>query len=379
MSESREFCPNCGEPIERPPAEGDSSAGGRQEREQQLCDDCYFERFELVGAPDRIEVLVCPTCGAVHRGNRWEDVGAADYTDVAVEEVSEALAVHVDAEGVSWTVEPEQVDQNTIRMHCYFSGVVRGRHVEAEITIPVKISRGTCTRCGRIAGDYYASTVQVRAVGRTPTDEESRRAKEIANGLVADQEAKGDREAFVTEITDTPDGPNVKVSTTKIGQQIARRLVAEFGGDFTDSATLVTQDADGNEVYRVTYAVRLPPFVAGDVLDPGDEGGPVRGRGVRGASNGVRLTTGEPFEAKFQDGDLPEATKLAEVEDAVETPLVTVEDEHAVQVLDPETYRAETISRPSYLDPDAETVPVLKTRAGLHVVPESGPEANDGE
>lgn len=49
---------------------------------------------------------------------------------------------------------------------------------------------------------------------------------------------------------------------------------------------------------------------------------------------------------------------------------MTVEDEHAVQVLDPETFEAKTISRPSYLDPDADTVRVFKHRNGLHVLPD---------
>jgi len=48
-----------------------------------------------------------------------------------------------------------------------------------------------------------------------------------------------------------------------------------------------------------------------------------------------------------------------------------------VQVLDPETYEAKTIARPDYMDPDAEEVPVLKSRAGLHVLPESTGEDAD--
>jgi nonsense-mediated mRNA decay protein 3 len=390
-TETREFCPNCGDPIENDPAErpvvpdtaeqssasnqpsADDAAGTRG-KEQKLCDSCYFDRFDLVDAPDRIEVRVCSRCGAVHRGNRWVDVDARDYTDVAIEAVSESLGVHLDARDVSWQVDPEQVDQNTIRMHCHFSGFVRDTFVEEEVVVPVKISRETCTRCGRIAGDYYASIVQVRAKDRTPTPEELERAEEIANETVADMEATGDRNAFVTEISETDDGLNVKVSTNKIGMKIARKLVEEFGGDFTDSETLVTEDEDGNEVYRVTYAVRLPPYSPGEIIDPEDDEGPVLVRSVRGNLKGTRLTTGEDYEAKFEEGDAPEARRLGRLEDAEETTLVAVEDERAVQVLDPETYRTETIARPDYLDADADAVPVFKSRAGLHVVPEQDDE-----
>jgi len=74
----------------------------------------------------------------------------------------------------SWGVEPEQVDENNVRMHCRFSGIVRGTLCSAEVTVPVKISRGTCDRCGRIAGGYYARIVQVRADERDLTPAERR-------------------------------------------------------------------------------------------------------------------------------------------------------------------------------------------------------------
>jgi nonsense-mediated mRNA decay protein 3 len=56
---------------------------------------------------------------------------------------------------------------------------------------------------------------------------------------------------------------------------------------------------------------------------------------------------------------------------------VTVEDDRAVQVLDPETYEAKTIPRPSGVPYAAETVNVLKSRVGLHVVPEKTETENE--
>jgi nonsense-mediated mRNA decay protein 3 len=370
MSESREFCPRCGETMAGRP---EPRPGEPRDPDRVLCNECYFAEFDLVDAPDRIEVRVCSQCGAVHRGSRWVDVGARDYTDVAIEAVSEALGVHVDATDVDWQVMPEQVDETTIRMHCRFTGVVREVAVTEEVVVPVKISRETCQRCGRIAGDYYASIVQVRADERTPSDEELDAAETIANEVVAEMEATGDRDAFVTEVGEVADGLNVKLSTNKIGMKVAKRIVEEFGGSFSTSETLVTEDEDGNEVYRVTYAVRLPRYRPGEVIDPEDDGGPVLVRSARGNLTGRRITTGERYEAAFEEGDAPAARRLGTASDAEETTLVAVEDDNAVQVLDPETYQAETVARPDYLDPDAETVPVLKSRAGLHVLP-----ADDG-
>jgi nonsense-mediated mRNA decay protein 3 len=375
MSRSGEFCPRCGDEIEgrhdRPAAPG---GGGPDDA---LCDACYFEEYDLVDAPDRVEVTVCARCGAVHRGNRWVDVGATDYTDVAVDAVSEALGIHVNAESVSWQVAPEQVDETTIRMHCSFSGVIRETPVTEEVMVPVKIGRQTCGRCGRIAGGSFASVVQVRADERTPSDEELQRAREIAESYIADREDKGDRNAFITEVNEVEEGLDMKISTNQMGQGIAKQIVEELGGDFTDSERLVGEDDDGNKLYRVTFAVRLPRYRPGEIIDPEDGDGPVLVRSVQGNLKGTRLASGDRYEASFEDENAPDAERLGTREDAVETTLVAVEDDHAVQVLDPETYQTKSIPRPAYLDTDAETVPVFKSRAGLHVVPEESGRSGD--
>jgi nonsense-mediated mRNA decay protein 3 len=369
-SGSGRFCPRCGDPVaERP----ESRPGAPRDRDAALCDACYLDSFDLVDAPDRVEVAVCSSCGAVRRGDSWRDVGARDYTDVAVDAVREALGVHVAAEGVGWGVEPEQVDETTVRLTCRFTGVVRDTPVEETVVVPAKLSYGSCDRCGRVAGGYHNAVVQVRADGRTPTGEECDRAIELAESYVADREATGDRNAFVSEIERVDGGVDLKISTSQMGQGAATRITRALGGTVEHHPTLVTEDEDGNEVYRVTFAVRLPRHTPGDVIDPGDGDGPVLVRSVTGAVKGVRLATGGRYEADDPAGDA-----LGTVDDAVETTLVAVEDDHAVQVLDPETYAARTIPRPDFLPTDAETVPVLRSRAGLHALPPAAVERGDG-
>lgn len=367
---SGEFCPRCGDSVEPREEPLPGKPSGRRSR---LCNGCFFADFDLVDAPDEFTVRICARCGAVKRGEQWVDVGAEDYTDIAIEETTETLGIHVDAHDVQWMVEPEQIDQNTVVMHCFFSGIVRETPIEADHDVRVRFSRETCTRCSRIAGDYYASTVQIRGEDRSPTDEETTRAIEIAREFVAEREATGDRNAFISEIDEGTEGADIRLSTTRLGRGIADRIQREFGGRVTDSRTLITEDEDGNEVYRVTYAVRLPPYPAGTIIHPEDDD-PVLVRSVHGNLKGDRLTTGERYEAASEDGIAPDARRLGHVDDAEETTLVTVEDDNAVQVLDPETYESKTIARPSYLDPDAETVAVLKHRTGLHVLPDDAVE-----
>lgn len=129
----------------------------------------------------------------------------------------------------------------------------------------------------------------------------------------------------------------------------------------------------------MTYAVRLPRYRQGEVIDPEDGDGPVLVRSVQGNLKGVRLATGDDYEASFEAGEAPNARRLGFREDAQTTTLVAVEDDNAVQVLDPETFESKTVPRPDYLDTDANEVPVLKSHAGLHILPSEGDDTDTDE
>jgi len=359
MAEARAICPRCGEPVtvdrETRLRRGDPA----------LCDRCYLDSFELIDAPDRIELTYCTQCGAVKRGKRWVDVDADDRIDLAVDAVQESLGVHVDAEHVTWRVVPEQVDETTVDVECRVSGAVRETPIEASTVVPVKLSGGTCQRCGRMAGGYHGGIVQVRAADRDPTDDECDRAREIAWEVATDAADDGDREAFVTDIAPVDGGLDMKLSTPQLGRQIASRIQEALGGALSESETLVTEDGDGNEVYRVTFALRLPAYRPGDLIDPEDGNGPVQVLSVHDRLTGRRLTTG----AEYTSDPTLDAQRLGHVSDAIETTLVTVEDDNAVQILDPETYEPRTIARPSDVTFDDDTVWAVATTAGLFVLP----------
>lgn len=370
MSEARGFCPRCGDPLPSDePTAWDVDGLGRS-----LCPSCYFEALDLVAAPTSITIDVCTTCGAIKRDRSWTDPPTNDLTEVAIGAVGDVLQIHRDVADVEWRVEPEQVDANTIRMHCRVVGSINGVVVEESITIPVTISRGTCTRCGRIAGNYFASIVQLRAVDRNLKPAEIAAAESMADDIVSSMQETGDRNAFITETTRNEHGLDVKVSTTKIGRKLSNRLVERFGGTVSDSETLVTEDEDGNEVYRVTYAVHLPPFGPGNVIQPADSEGPVLVKSTKGAVRGTRLLSGEPYRSSYEEGERPDAVRIGSIDDAEWTTVVAIEDEHSVQLIDPHTFESVTVTRPSFFDPDVETVPVLKAESGLYILPPAAVE-----
>lgn len=364
MAAARAFCPRCGDPVD--PDETLGRPDVDRAREADLCRDCYFDTLELVEVPDRLTVRLCTSCGAVYRDNGWVDTDDESEVDLAIDAVWDALRIHRAARQVAWEVEPEVRDPNTIAIETTVRAVVHDRPVEERHEVAVSIARETCPRCGKLAGNSYAGTVQIRGTDRVPDAHERDRALTIADEVVTASTESGDREAFVSEVIDRPEGVDIRVSTTKLGAKIADRVTAEFGGSYTTSETLVTEDGDGRGVYRVTYAVRLPRFRAGEIVDPGEDG-PVLVRSGIERLTGRRLATGESVELPADD---PDIERVGSAEDAVETTVVAVTDARAVQVLHPETQRTETIPRPADVTVDDETVHVVTTADGLYVVPE---------
>ena len=338
-------CPECGAPT---------PAG-------ELCDECYADGVDALDTPDEIEVRVCSRCGSYVRDGGWtsHDEPLPD-DELAVAAVKDALRLHVDAREPSVAVGVENRDPNVLRVAVEAVAYVRGYRVEDEAVVRVRLSRETCPTCAKRSGGYYESVVQIRAEGRDPTDEETDRALEHAYAIAGRDYA--DRDTFVTETREVRGGLDIYMSTSDAGQQVARRMTEEYGGGYDDSATLVGEK-DGEELYRVTYAVALPEFVPGDVVDI--EGTPLLVTHNAGVLKGVDLRTGR--RETFDDA-VPEL--LGKARDAEPTTVVSVSGDDEMQVLDPSTYETVTVARPSFVEASqGDEVDVLSTSEGVFPVP----------
>ena len=364
MAESRGFCPRCGDTLG--PDEGIIPEHGRASRQSGLCPACYFADFALITVPETLTVHYCVSCGALKREAGWEDVDTEDLTEMAIEELTDALQIHHEATNVEWSVEPHHRGPNELDITCYVQATVHGEDIVEEETVKVSIAKETCTRCGRIAGDYYAATVQLRAADRDATEEEVEGTIEIAQNVVANRIEKGDRDAFITEIAERPEGVDIRVSSAAIGDQIATGVVERYGGSMSSSERLITEDGDGNRVYRVAFAIRLPAYTPGDILEV-DDGEPVLIEGTTPPLRAVRLDTGD--ELRLEENELQAAQKIGERSEAAKATIVTIEDEHAVQILDPETYEPITIRRPAGLSAADDELSVMRTPAGIYPLP----------
>jgi nonsense-mediated mRNA decay protein 3 len=323
-----------------------------------VCRDCFFESFKLIELPLVLHVRICSNCGAYFHRSRWEDIGRLE--EVVLKAVENALFIHNEAGDVEIYFEPREITPYIYKVKVEVDAIVREEPAHAEAETEVRIQRTACDMCSRESGGYFEAIIQIRAAGRFPTDEEKKRCSAIAREALENMRKKGDRLAFITYVQEQKEGLDLYMGSMNASRQVCRLITSELGGTFSESPTLVGMK-DGKNLYRITFAVRLPEFRPGDIIK-------FRGRILQIKSsgkkvNGVSLEDGSRFILTSEE--LKGAEKIANIAEAVQTVLVSIE-ENAILVLDPETYETVTIKKPILFNAQAGSeIPVVKTQYGI--------------
>jgi nonsense-mediated mRNA decay protein 3 len=316
--------------------------------------------------PQVIEVVVCAKCPSYKVGELWVSTKLKTYEELAKKSASKnirlLLNINKDVRSPAVSITSDFINPNILKARVSVEGAIEGRPVKTEAEVEARIRRETCDVCSRIAGGYYEAIVQVRAQGRLPSKKELQRCLKLADDVIVKAEKAGDRLAFVSDVMELPEGTDVYVGSTACGRQIARAIVDDMGGTIIESPKLVGA-REGKGLYRVTFAVRLPSIVPGDIVRM--HGSLVLVEKVGRRISGVDLATG--FSTSVQAEEEP--GKVAGEGEAMSTVLVS-EDATSAQILDPVTYAPLTIKKPAFLNKKpGEDVRVIKTRDGVFILP----------
>lgn len=238
------FCPKCGKETE--------------EFFDSVCEDCFRQGITLLEPEGQeLSVSICPHCGGFFKGKEQTSI------ELAVESaVRKALGKKY---GPETAIELAELhvelaeNKRSARVYLVVKAEISGVTIEESGDRTFTLKRAICDRCSRIAGGYYAAIVQIRADWRIPTDEELALAESIAYSV------RGEAE-FVSKEQMLKEGLDIYVSSADYGRRIARAVVKQFGGNYSESQKLYGRKG-GRELYRVTFLVRLPGYSEGDVLE----------------------------------------------------------------------------------------------------------------
>ncbi len=313
MSIKDTICPRCG-----------------KSSEEGLCGPCRLHEIEWVTVSPRVETILCPTCGSRKVGSSWADL-ESDKESLARSLVIDGIVFHPDVSDHAMEMSIREISSNRSKAFLKISGKCYGILVQGEYQVLVVLGREQCDRCCRISGSYYEGIIQVRGEGRRLTEWESRRAAEIAWQAEDAAQQGGDRLSFVSSIDSSKDGIDVIVSSLGIGQSIVNDISSYFGARSTSHPKLVGEK-EGKRLYRVTWSIRLPRIVRGDVVSMKNDYFLVSG------SDGTTLRTKHLLSQQPRSFRDEEAVQLiGNIRDAEEA-MVTYHEGDTIGILDPKTH-----------------------------------------
>lgn len=340
------FCVGCGRECEE-------SIDG-------LCISCWLDGRDLVTLPHHVDLHVCTNCREYDFGGRWVARDPAEAVqDAAVDALMVVKGAEVDA--ISTTMEEQDPRVYEVGVHAECS--VMGYPAEGDASTIVRIKNTVCRRCSRQLGSYYESILQIRTASGRLDDEAKEEALAMVENSVARQ-AANNRQLFITKMEIVPGGVDVYLSSIALGRSIAKELGEAFCAETKESPKLVGQTTDGQDMYRLTYLVRLPDYRPGDVVV-------FQGRHcklTRVNGGGGRLLDLENFrERSVRRADMTEIRLYEKASDLKRATVVSTSGSE-IQVLDPSSYATVDLRVPEGAE-IGDSVDVVRVEDALYFVP----------
>jgi len=324
------------------------------------CPSCFTSKTPLLDVPEVIDLELCSHCGAKRVGSHWHDVPPdAPEEWVREEVVLQSLGVHAEVQNPMLSSVETPQDERHFVHEVTLRGRVEEAPVEAGGKTLLRRARGICDRCSRIAGGYYAAIIQLRATDRDVTAKELERAHRLVAEDLSRQLDGGNRFSFISKEGAMHGGWDYYIGDIDAARNVCRTLKGRLAATIHESAKLVGR-REGEDVYRVTFLVRIRLFAPGDYARQGDRL--------------FAVTAVHPKSLQVLDLETHQRTRAHESDlqrlggaELVEEATLVTRDASGAQVVDPQTYRTVDVLVPD--DWSADMVPVIRFEERLFWVP----------
>ena len=227
-----------------------------------LCIDCFLNGRKILTLPHHVDMFICANCAEVQSKERWLKKDFDDaILDAAIEELSfikEANIIDVGAMKI-------EQDPSNFLVTIEAGLDIKGYMVEDSASTTVRVKNTVCKRCSRQLGNYYEAIVQIRSGAKDLPEGLGKEALTRVENFV-DAQARYNRQIFITKVEVVQGGLDIYLSSISLGKSITKDLSDAYCAETKESAKLVGKTDDGQDMYRITYLVRLPDFHEGDVV-----------------------------------------------------------------------------------------------------------------
>ena len=227
-----------------------------------LCGACYAEVSTLARIPSTLTITTCAHCSSYLEKKKWKHF--KHLNDLMDQRIMAHLMVDslVDVDDVELSHKME--DEHRREIGIRIAGKVDTTDIEEQLRIKVMLKKGVCERCSKIAGKYYESILQVRGEDSALDKKTMDEIRKQVHDVIA-RTAKKDRNSFISREGEMHSGLDFYLGKNGDGKNLAKLLGSVYGSKITESKTLVGRK-EGKDCYRMTYLVRVPPFLVGDFV-----------------------------------------------------------------------------------------------------------------
>jgi len=339
------FCIECG-------AKGDTI--------EQLCPECFLNRNDLAKLPTRLTGTICSHCNALEVGAKFQDFD--DMDDLLLYIISRGIEPYNDAKVAACVLEYHDSGSGDFLVQVSLEMEYKGICGTVDGEVEVILNKGCCSRCSRFFGNYFEAIIQVRGSDRKMSRDEKQKIINQMDSMVASL-SSSDRNIFITKTEEIHGGLDFYMSSSTAARRMAKTLKDELGGKLTESSSLVGKK-DGRDMYRMTYLVRLPEFLVGDIFKLDDRVYMVK-RFMPKVVMVQDLETGATLNKP--NLDLKKARKLGSDDEGVLVDII-YQDENEVHVLDPVDYQTVVLKK-LHLKDLKDKVKVISIEEQLYLLP----------
>lgn len=266
------FCPVCGKAV-----------SFDEVKKFGNCRSCYFKSHPLFTLEKKsLFIQICPTClkyrNLEEYDKAWYVPEQKDYKSVWSQAIYHFLVSKIKVSddidfSIDFTHEPEVLDSGKKKIvWLELVGKTRDEsgdpdnYREESTRIQLRYSIGTCNDCAQKRVGYHNSVIQLRAgMKRAEMDDLIEAMKQDIIEFTSRAEYHGTNQ--ITGIEDVPGGIDIKFMSKPLGKTVANHLRKKYCVDVKESFRITGPDKEkGGNMSRSFHAIRLYPFLPGDVL-----------------------------------------------------------------------------------------------------------------
>ncbi len=227
--------------------------GVREAKYEGLCEECFLKKVRFTKVPEHIEITECPHCHSIKLGSHWERISLKDAVKSEIERNMDVLHEYDECK-ISIEYEDNKAE---VTVNITY-GDLKTQEI-FEVSVATKYE--SCPRCNRFFGNYFEAIIQLR-------DMREGEVEEILNYVYdrIEHYARKNENLFLTKAVEKREGWDLYLSDKREAKKISREICKKYGATLKESPQIAGRK-DGRDVYRVTYAVRFPPYRRGDVVE----------------------------------------------------------------------------------------------------------------